>query len=99
MSTPPKMTSEFRAFGQRSVAAVESPAKKLGATVLGIWDYLAGLFALLYAVLATAAVLRGRGLRVITGVLVNQVRFTGIHALVPVTFASLAIGAMILIQG
>lgn len=94
------MTSEFRAFGQKSVSAVvESPAKKLGAAVLGIWDYLAGLFALLYGTLATAAIRRARGFRVVSSVLVNQVRFTGMNAFVPVTFASLAIGAMILIQG
>jgi phospholipid/cholesterol/gamma-HCH transport system permease protein len=100
MRVPNKMTSEFRSFGQKSVSAVvESPAKKLGAVILGTWDYLAGLLGLLYGVAATALSMRSRGLRVVMGVLVNQIRFTGVHALVPVTFASLAIGAMILIQG
>jgi phospholipid/cholesterol/gamma-HCH transport system permease protein len=97
---PNKQTSEFKAFGARSVTTVvESPAKKLGAAALGIWDYLAGLFGLLYATLITALAMRRRGLRVWTQVFVNQVRFTGVNALWPVTFASLAIGAMILIQG
>jgi phospholipid/cholesterol/gamma-HCH transport system permease protein len=99
MRATTRMTSEFRAFGQRSMSMVESPLRKLGRTAIGIWDYLAGLLGLLYGTIVTALVLRGRGLRVVSGVLVNQIRFTGVHAIVPVTFASLAIGAMILIQG
>lgn len=95
-----RLTSEFRAFGQKSVSTVvESPARSLGARAIGLVSYLAGMLGLLYATLATALALRGRGFRVVSGVIVNQIRFTGVHALGPVTFASLAIGAMILIQG
>jgi phospholipid/cholesterol/gamma-HCH transport system permease protein len=95
-----KLTSEFRAFGQKSVSTVvESPARFVGARAIAVFGYLVGLCALLYSTLRTTLALRGRGFRVVSGVIVNQIRFTGVHAFVPVTFASLAIGAMILIQG
>lgn len=41
---------------------------------------------------------RFRGFRVVGRVLLNQVRFTGVHALGPVCIASLAIGCLVMIE-
>jgi len=54
--------------------------------------------ALLYTTLMTAFRLRLTGWRVTLRVLLNQIRFTGVHALGPVSIASLAIGGLVIMQ-
>lgn len=75
-----------------------NPLRTIGAYVNGIIRHYTELLSLLYATLYAMARLRFRGFSVVGRVLINQVRFTGVHAIGPVSIASLAIGALVIMQ-
>jgi phospholipid/cholesterol/gamma-HCH transport system permease protein len=75
-----------------------NPLLRLGATVRERVGNIVELLAIFYRTLAAIALLRFRGFSVVGRVLLNQIRFTGVHALGPVSIASLAIGGLVLMQ-
>jgi phospholipid/cholesterol/gamma-HCH transport system permease protein len=79
-------------------AAVKNVALGIGTWVREFLTNLTEFLAIFYATVFAVLKLRFRGARVVGRVLMNQIRFTGVHALGPITIASLAIGSLVIIQ-
>lgn len=75
-----------------------NPAAAIGRRANEFLANLAQFLALFYATVMAVLRLRFKGGKVVFRVLLNQVRFTGAHALVPVSIASLAIGGLVIMQ-
>jgi len=75
-----------------------SSLASLGSVVTERLVNLIEALALLYRTFHAMTRLRFRGFAVVGRVLLNQVRFTGVHALGPVSVAALAIGGLVLMQ-
>ncbi len=75
-----------------------NPVREIGRHANEFLGNIVQFLSLFYATVVTVPRLRTRGARVIWSVLVNQIRFTGVHALGPVTVASLAIGGLVIMQ-
>jgi phospholipid/cholesterol/gamma-HCH transport system permease protein len=75
-----------------------NPITTIGASVREWFSNIVEFLGIFYATVFAALKMRTRGARVVGRVLLNQIRFTGVHALVPVMIASLAIGGLVIMQ-
>ncbi|HVY61444.1 MAG TPA: ABC transporter permease [Planctomycetota bacterium] len=77
---------------------MENPATTLGRTVNERLANIVEFLGLFYSTLLAMFRLRLRGFSVVGRILLNQIRFTGVHAIGPVVVASLAIGGLVIMQ-
>jgi phospholipid/cholesterol/gamma-HCH transport system permease protein len=77
---------------------MENPATTLGRTVNERLGNIVEFLGLFYSTVVALFKLRFRGFSVVARILLNQIRFTGVHAIGPVVIASLAIGALVIMQ-
>ncbi len=78
--------------------AVVALVAGLGGRSLAVARYLRDGASLLARTITLTLALRGHGARVVRQVLLMQVLFTGSHAVVPVTIASVAVGTLVVSQ-
>jgi phospholipid/cholesterol/gamma-HCH transport system permease protein len=79
--------------------AAPAPIVWLGTRAIAAGATVAEVLGLLYgALVATPVLVRGRGLRVLWQVALEQLRYTGVQAVPITTLASLALGTLILTQ-
>ena len=77
---------------------MENPATTLGRSVNERISNIVEFLGIFYSTMLALLKLRTRGFSVVGRVLLNQIRFTGVHAIGPVMIASLAIGSLVIMQ-
>lgn len=93
-----ELSPRDRNIGDVRLVILQNTAGYIGRKALGLWASITDFVLFLHSIIASFSSFRYLRIRSITGIAINQARFTGIHALPFVVIVALIIGATVLIQ-